>query len=61
VIFGAAAVRALAEGQNSVMVAVNPPRLDYVPLQQATAKLKLVPVDGYGVITARTLDISFGD
>jgi 6-phosphofructokinase 1 len=59
--FGAAAVSALAEGRDGVMIAVNPPRLDYVPLMQATAKLKLVPVDGYGVTTARTLDISFGD
>jgi hypothetical protein len=27
----------------------------------ATAKLKLVAADDYGVMTARTLDISFGD
>jgi 6-phosphofructokinase len=60
-VLGAAAVRALAEGQDGVMVAVNPPRIDYVPLKQATAKLKLVAADGYGVMTARTLDISFGD
>lgn len=60
-IFGAAAVRALAEAQDGVMVALNPPRIDYVPLKVATAKLKLVAVDGYGVMTARTLEISFGD
>ena len=60
-IFGAAAVRALAEGHDGVMVAVNPPRVDYVPLWVATAKLKLVTGDDYGVMTARTLDISFGD
>src|SRR5262245_44007385 len=30
--FGAAAVRAIAEGQRGVMVALNPPRIDYVPL-----------------------------
>ncbi|HTS16588.1 MAG TPA: ATP-dependent 6-phosphofructokinase [Verrucomicrobiae bacterium] len=59
--FGATAVRALAEGQDSVMVAINPPKIDYVPLKVATAKLKLVAADGYGVMTARTLDISFGD
>ena len=59
--FGAAAVRALAEGKNGVMVALNPPHTEYVPLKQAVAKLKLVPVDGHGVLTARTLDISFGD
>ena len=60
-IFGAAAVRALAEGHDGVMVAVNPPRLDYVPLRAATAKLKLVTADDYGVMTARTLDVSFGN
>lgn len=60
-IFGAAAVRGLAEGLDGVMVAINPPRIDFVPLDVATAKLKLVPVDGYAVTTARTLDVSFGD
>lgn len=60
-IFGAAAVRAVVQGQDGVMVAVNPPRIDYVPLRVATAKLKLVTAEDYGVITARTLDISFGD
>jgi 6-phosphofructokinase 1 len=59
--FGATAVRALAEGQDGVMVAINPPKIDYVPLKVATAKLKLVAADGYGVMTARTLDVSFGD
>ena len=42
--FGAAAVRALAEGQNGIMVALNPPRIDYVPLKQAVAKMKTVPL-----------------
>lgn len=61
VIFGAAAVRGLVEGHDGVMVAVNPPRIDYVPLKVATAQLKLVTADDYGMMTARTLDISFGD
>lgn len=60
-VFGAAAVRALSEGQDGKMVAINPPRIDYVPLEMATAKLKLVTPDGYAVTTARTLDVSFGD
>jgi 6-phosphofructokinase 1 len=59
--FGAAAVRALAEGQNGIMVALNPPRIDYVPLKQAVAKMKTVPPNSNGVITARALEISFGD
>ncbi len=60
-IFGAAAVRGLVKGHNGVMVAVNPPRIDYVPLRVATAKRKLVEADDYAVMTARTLDISFGN
>jgi 6-phosphofructokinase 1 len=59
--FGAAAARALAEGQNGVMVALNPPRIDYVPLKQAVAKLKTVPPNSNGIVTARALEISFGD
>jgi len=59
--FGAAAVRALAQGQNGVMVALNPPHVNYVPLKQAVAKMKTVPPDSNGMITARALEISFGD
>ena len=59
--FGAAAVRALAEGQSGVMVALNPPRIDYVPLKQAVAKMKTVPLNSNGIVTARALEISFGD
>ena len=58
--FGAAAVRALAEGQSGVMVALNPPRIEYVPLAQAVAKRKHVPTDGNAVVTARALDIALG-
>jgi len=32
-----------------------------VPLRVATAKLKRVAADDYGVMTARTLDVSFGE
>ena len=55
-------MRALAEGQSGVMVpALNPPRIDYVPLKQAVAKMKTVPLNSNGIITARALEISFGD
>jgi 6-phosphofructokinase len=59
--FGAAAVRALAEGRTGVMVALNPPRTVYVPLEETVSKLKLVPLDGHAVTTARALDIALGD
>ena len=55
------AARALAEGQNGVMVALNPPRIDYVPLKRAVAKLKTVPPNSNGIVTPRALEISFGD
>jgi ATP-dependent phosphofructokinase / diphosphate-dependent phosphofructokinase len=59
--FGAAAVRAIAEGRRDVMVALEPPRIRYVPLADAVARTRLVPVDGEVVLTARTLGIAFGD
>jgi ATP-dependent phosphofructokinase / diphosphate-dependent phosphofructokinase len=58
---GAGAVRALIEGQDRVMVAVNPPNLVTVPLAVAVAKTKKVPLDDWAISTARALDISFGD
>ena len=59
--FGAAAVRALHEGQNGVMVALDPPTVRYVPLEQATKRMKAVPLDCDTIMTARDLGISFGD
>ncbi len=59
--FGAAAVRALEEGRSGVMVALDPPKVRYVPLAQATERLKTVPPDCDSVLTARSLGISFGD
>ena len=61
VAFGAGAVYGLSRGLNGVMVALKPPRLDFVPLEEATAKLRLVPPDSEFVLVARTLGISFGD
>lgn len=59
--FGAAAIDALAKGMDGVMVALNPPRIDFVPIQQAIAELKLVPVNSEFILVARALDISLGD
>ena len=59
--FGAAAVRALTEGQSGIMVALDPPTVRYVPLEQATHRMKSVPLDCDTVITARSLGISLGD
>jgi 6-phosphofructokinase 1 len=59
--FGTAAVRALDEGKSGVMVAVNPPRIDYVPIKDAIARQKKVPLDGEAVTTARSLGVALGD
>jgi 6-phosphofructokinase 1 len=59
--FGAAAVRALDEGQNGIMVALDPPTVRYVPLAKATNRMKTVPIDCDSILTARDLGISFGD
>jgi len=61
VTFGAAAVDALSKGLDGVMVALNPPRIDFVPICEAIAKLKLVPTESEFVRVSRALDIAFGD
>ncbi|MEM1331973.1 MAG: ATP-dependent 6-phosphofructokinase [Actinomycetota bacterium] len=59
--FGAAAVRALDEGHDGVMVALDPPTVVYVPLDEAVYRMKNVPPDCDTILTARDLGISFGD
>lgn len=59
--FGAAAVRALDEGYDGVMVALAPPTVQYVPLESAIRRQKLVPLDSDTVLTARDLGICLGD
>jgi ATP-dependent phosphofructokinase / diphosphate-dependent phosphofructokinase len=59
--FGAAAVRAIDEGQRGVMVALNPPAVRYVPLEAACARMKTVPLDCDTILTARDLDTCLGD
>jgi ATP-dependent phosphofructokinase / diphosphate-dependent phosphofructokinase len=59
--FGAAAVRALSEGKSDIMVALDPPFVRYVPLEQVARRIKTVPLDSDTILTARDLGISFGD
>ncbi|MFZ1398304.1 MAG: ATP-dependent 6-phosphofructokinase [Candidatus Promineifilaceae bacterium] len=59
--FGAAAVRALAEGASGVMVALDPPTVNYVPLADVAGRMKQVPLDCDTILTGRDLGISFGD
>ncbi len=59
--FGAAAVRAIAEGQRGIMVALDPPTVKYVPLEAATKRMKTVPMNSDIMLTARDMGICFGD
>jgi 6-phosphofructokinase 1 len=59
--FGAAAVRALDEGKSGVMVALDPPTVRYVPLDEVTSRMKTVPPACDTIVTGRDLGISFGD
>jgi phosphofructokinase-like protein len=59
--FGAAAIRAIEQDQLGVMVALDPPVVQYVPLIEATNRMKTVPLDCDTILTARDLGICFGD
>jgi 6-phosphofructokinase 1 len=59
--FGAAAIRIVAERQFGMMVAFQPPGIVAIPLEQAIAKPRRVPLDSDTITTARDLGISFGD
>lgn len=59
--FGAAAIRLVAAGQFGMMVALQPPNIVSVPLDEALSHPKRVPIDSDSVATARDIGISFGD
>ena len=43
------------------MVALDPPRVRYVPLSAAIRRMKTVPPDSDTMLTAREMGICFGD
>lgn len=59
--FGAAAVRAIENGDFDTMVALHSPDIVTVPLAEALGIQKRVKPDGDTVLTARDLGICFGD
>lgn len=59
--FGAAAVRAIEQGKFGTMVALQNNEILPVPIADAIATIKNVPLDSDSVRTARDLGISFGD
>ena len=58
--FGSCAVRALANGESGVMVALQAGDVVSVPLAEAIKGIKTVPPEGQLVRTARDTGISFG-
>jgi 6-phosphofructokinase 1 len=59
--FGAAAVRALEDGQSGIMVALANSCVNYVPLEDVAGRMRCVPLDGDTLQTGRDLGICFGD
>ncbi len=59
--FGSAAVRAIENGETNVMVAIQANRIITVPLSEAVANRKQVPLDSDVILSAREIGISFGD
>jgi ATP-dependent phosphofructokinase / diphosphate-dependent phosphofructokinase len=59
--FGAAAVRAIADGCFGVMVGLNGPDITRVSLEEVVGRSKYVPLDSDTIVTARELGISLGD
>jgi ATP-dependent phosphofructokinase / diphosphate-dependent phosphofructokinase len=59
--FGAAAVRCVENREFGTMVALDPPDIKAVPLEDAIRQIKTVPINSDTVQTARDIGISFGD
>ena len=59
-LYGASAAQALDAGENGVMVAFTPPKINFVPLIEAINKVRTVPADSEFIQVARALNISLG-
>src|SRR5215207_5978169 len=57
--FGAAAIRAVKEGLDGVMVALNEPHVEFVPLSRAIGSMRTVPVDCDTIRAARETGVCF--
>jgi len=59
--FGASAARLVRKGTFGHMVALKPPNVESVPIRDAIATMKTVPLDNDILESAREIGISFGD
>lgn len=59
--YGAGAVQALCAGQDGVMVAFQPPHIQFVPLLEGINKIRTVPADSMFMAIAESLGIHLGN
>jgi len=59
--FGSAAVRLIENEKFGTMVALDPPNVKAVPLEQVIGSIKSVPLDSDSIQTAKDIGICFGD
>lgn len=59
--FGTAAVRVIADGASSGMVALRGERIELITLEDATSRTKVVPLDSDSIVTGREMGVAFGD
>jgi len=59
--FGAFAIRLIQRGEFGKMVALRPPNITSISLDEAVGRMNLVPLDSDVIQTARDMGISFGD
>ncbi len=59
--FGAAAVRALAEGRHGGVVVMQGSTITTIPMVEVAGKCRTVPIDHEMIRTGRSLGIGFGD
>ncbi|MDZ7757793.1 ATP-dependent 6-phosphofructokinase [Rhodohalobacter sp.] len=59
--FGAAAIRAIAEKDFNKMIVMQQNEIRRIPLSDVADKMKLVPLDGDTILTAREIGICLGD
>jgi 6-phosphofructokinase 1 len=59
--FGVAAVELVAQGRFGTMVALDASGIRAVPLEEAVAHIKKIPLDGQEIAAARCLGVCLGD
>ncbi|MEX2456456.1 MAG: ATP-dependent 6-phosphofructokinase [Balneolaceae bacterium] len=59
--FGAAAIRAIEENDMNKLIVMRENRIQRIPISDVANKMKLVPLDGDTLQTARDIGISMGD